>query len=104
MIVTFAVDLFCTYPPNFAESPETPSDTERVETLGTTEEGTFAVKETVLVPISVLPLYVLQVIVQVPDVPFGICEAKESGTVHAFEVPRSLPMVPVALPNLYVKV
>ena len=61
-------------------------------------------KETVLVPISVLPLYVLQVMVQVPDVPFGICEANDKGTVHALDVPSSLPMVPVALPNLYVKV
>lgn len=43
-------------------------------------------------------------IVQVPDVPFGICEANDKGTVHALDVPRSLPMVPVALPNLYVKV
>ena len=42
--------------------------------------------------------------VQVPDVPFGICEAKDKGTVHALLVPRSLPMVPVAEPNLYVKV
>ena len=43
-------------------------------------------------------------IVQVPDVPFGICEAKLKGTVHAFDVVNSLPMVPVAFPNLYVKV
>ena len=41
---------------------------------------------------------------QVPDVPFGICEAKLKGTVQAFDVPRSLPIVPVALPSLYVKV
>ena len=42
--------------------------------------------------------------VHVPEVPFGICEAKDKGTVHALLVPRSLPIVPVALPNLYVKV
>ena len=42
--------------------------------------------------------------VQVPDVPEGIWLASDKGTVHAFDVPRSLPMVPVALPNLYVKV
>jgi hypothetical protein len=76
----------------------------RAEILGTTEEGTLTVKETVFVPISVLPLYVLQVIVQLPEVPFGIWLASESGTVQAFDVPRSLPIVPVALPNLYVKV
>jgi len=92
------------YAPNCAASPETASATVREEILGTTEEGTLAVKETVLVPISVLPLYVLQVMVQVPDVPLGICEAKDKGTVQVFDVLRSLPMVPVALPNLYVKV
>ena len=92
------------YAPNCAASPEVASATVRAEILGTTEEGTFAVKETVLVPISVLPLYVLQVMVQVPDVPFGTRLARLKGTVHAFDVPRSLPMVPVALPNLYVKV
>jgi len=42
--------------------------------------------------------------VQVPDVPFGIWLARLKGTVHALDVPSSLPMVPVALPNLYVKV
>ncbi len=61
-------------------------------------------KETVLVPINVLPLYVLQVMVQVPDVPFGTWLANDKGTSHAFDVPSSLPIVPVALPNLYVKV
>ena len=71
-MVTFSLDLFWMYAPNFAERPETASATVRAEILGTTEEGTFAVKETVLVPINVLPLYVLQVMVQVPDVPFGI--------------------------------
>ncbi len=60
------------YAPNFAESPETASAIVNDEILGTTEEGTFAVKETVFVPINVLPLYVLQVMVQVPDVPLGI--------------------------------
>ena len=43
-------------------------------------------------------------IVQVPDVPFGIWLARLKGTVHAFDVPKSLPIVPVAFPNLYVKV
>ena len=42
--------------------------------------------------------------VHVPDVPFGIWLAKDKGTSHAFDVARSLPIVPVALPNLYVKV
>ena len=56
MIVTFACDLFCIYAPNFAESPETASAIVNDEILGTTEEGTLAVNETVLVPISVLPL------------------------------------------------
>ena len=104
MIATFSFDLFCTYPPIFAESPETASEMVWAEILGTTEEGTFTVKETVLVPINVLPLYVLQVMVQVPDVPFGISFANDNGTVQAFDVPRSLPIVPVASPNLYVKV
>ena len=43
-------------------------------------------------------------IVQVPEVPEGIWLASVSGTVHAFDVPRPLPIVPVALPNLYVSV
>ena len=104
MIVTFAFDLFCMYAPNFAERPETASAIVKDEILGTTEEGTLAVKETVLVPINVLPLYVLQVMVQVPDVPLGTWLANDKGTVQDVDVPRSLPIVPVALPNLYVKV
>ena len=92
------------YAPNFAERPETASAIVKVEILGTTEEGTLAVKETVLVPINVLPLYVLQVMVQVPDVPLGTWLANDKGTVQDVDVPRSLPIVPVALPNLYVKV
>ena len=104
MIVTFNVDLFWMYAPNFAARPLVASATVRDEILGTTEEGTLAVKDTVLVPINVLPLYVLQVIVHVPDVPFGIWLAKLKGTVHALDVPKSLPIVPVAEPNLYVKV
>ena len=104
MIVTFNVDLFWTYAPIFAFSPLVASATVRAEILGTTLEGTLAVKETVLVPIRVLPLYVLHVMVQVPDVPFGIWLAKDKGTVHSLDVSSSLPIVPVALPNLYVKV
>ena len=92
------------YAPNFAERPETASAIVKDEILGTTEEGTLAVKETVLVPINVLPVYVLQVMVQVPDVPLGIWLANDKGTSHTFDVPRSLPIVPVAFPNLYVKV
>ena len=42
--------------------------------------------------------------VQVPDVPFGIWLANDKGTVHTFDVAKSLPIVPVAFPNLYVKV
>ena len=71
---------------------------------GTTEEGTMAVNETVLVPINVLPLYVWHVIVQVPDVAEGTWLAKDNGTVQAADVPSPDPMVPVALPNLYVSV
>ena len=100
MIVTLACDLPCIYAPNFAESPETASAAVMVEILGTTEEGTFTVKETVLVPINVLPLYVLQVMVHEPDVPLGIWLASDKGTSHAFDVVKSLPMVPVAFPNL----
>ena len=42
--------------------------------------------------------------VQVPEVPEGIWLASDSGTVHALDVPSPLPIVPVAEPNLYVKV
>jgi hypothetical protein len=102
--VAFNADLPCMYAPNFVASPAVASATVKAEILGTTEEGTLAVKETVLVPISVLPLYVLHVMVHVPDVAFGIWLANDIGTVHALDVPRSLPIVPVALPNLYVNV
>jgi hypothetical protein len=59
----------------------------------------------VLVPTFVLPEYVSQVIVQVPDVALGICEHKLMGGVHDTEAEDVfVAMVPVALPNLYVRV
>lgn len=45
---------------------------ERPVRVGFTEDGTVSFNVHVFVPIFVLPLYVLQVIVQVPDTAFGI--------------------------------
>ena len=44
--------------------------------------GTVAVNATVLVPISVEPLYVSHVIDPEPLVAFGIALAKDNGSVH----------------------
>ena len=41
--------------------------------------------------------------VHVPDVPFGICEANDKGTVHALDVVTSLAIVPVATEYYVVK-
>ena len=50
---------------------------------GTTELGTLAVKSTVFVPTVALPFFVMQRMVTVPLVAFGMLSASESGTVHA---------------------
>ena len=42
--------------------------------------------------------------VHVPEVAFGISLASDKGTVHSLLVARSVPIVPVLSPNLYVKV
>jgi hypothetical protein len=52
----------------------------------------------------VLPEYVLQVIVQVPDVALGIAFARSYGTVQDFDVPSPLPIVPLTDPIEYVRV
>ena len=52
----FSFDLFWIKPENLAARPATDSVTFTAEMVGTTDAGTFAVNETVLVPISVLPL------------------------------------------------
>jgi hypothetical protein len=60
--------------------------------VGTTDVGTFAVSSTVFVPTVVLPLFVMQRIVTVPLVAFGILDAR-SGTVHEYEVPTPVAML-----------
>ena len=56
VMAMFSLDLFWTNPENLAERPDTASVTFTADMVGTTDAGTFAVKETVLVPINVLPL------------------------------------------------
>ena len=69
--------------------------------VGFTDAGTVNVNVQVLLPIFVLPLYVAQVIVQVPVTAFGIWLARETGGVHETEVDEVfVTIVPVALPNV----
>ena len=56
VIAIFSLDLFWTKPENFAARPDTVSVTATADMVGTTEAGTLAMNETVLVPINVLPL------------------------------------------------
>ena len=73
--------------------------------VGFTDAGTVNFKVQLFVPTFVEPLYVLHVIVQVPDIAFGICDAKDSGGFHEIEVEVVLlTIVPLALPNEYVNV
>ena len=70
-----------------------------------TELGTDSVAVQVVLPISVLPLYVLHVIVTVPLVLFGIWFASVREGVQLTEVLLVfVAIVPVALPKVYVSV
>ena len=56
----------------------------------------------VVVPMTVLPLYVVQVNVQVPVDAFGISEANDNGGVHDTESDDVfVAIVPDAVPNVY---
>ena len=75
--------------------------------FGTTLDGTVSASDTVFEPIAVpLELYVVHVITHVPPVEFGIWFASASGGVHDWLVVTffAAPIVPVAFPNLYVRV
>ena len=73
--------------------------------VGFTEAGTVKVKVHVLEPIFVEPLYVSQVMVQVPDTAFGIWFASVRAGVHETDVDVVFEtIVPVVLPKEYVKV
>ena len=67
--------------------------------------GTFAVNDTFFDPIVVVPLFVVQVIVTVPDVAFGIWFAMLVGTVHEYDVVLvfSVAILPDAVPMEYVR-
>lgn len=89
--------------PNCAASPLVASDAVTLLIVGTTDVGTLAVSKTVLVPTLVLPLFVMQRIVTVPLVAFGMLEAR-SGTVQLCDVPTPVAMLFQSLPaNLYAK-
>ena len=73
--------------------------------VGITELGTDSVAVQVVLPISVLPLYVLHVIVTVPLVLFGIWFASVREGVQLTEVLLVfVAIVTVALPKVYVSV
>jgi hypothetical protein len=73
--------------------------------VGTTELGTERVAVQVVLPIRVFPLYVLQVIVTLPLVLFGIWFASVREGVQLTEVLLVfVAIVPVALPKVYVSV
>ena len=73
--------------------------------VGTTELGTERVAVQVVLPIRVFPLYVLQVIVTLPLVLFGICFASVRAGVQLTDVLLVfVAIVPVALPKVYVSV
>lgn len=92
------VDLDCTSTPQakhvaFVSAYDT-------DTVGDKLFGTDKVIVFVLVPTTVLPLYVVQVNVQVPLAEFGICEASVVGGVHDTDALLVLvTIVPVAEPN-----
>ena len=73
--------------------------------VGTTELGTERVAVQVVLPIRVFPLYVLQVIVTLPLVLFGIWFASVRAGVQLTDVLLVfVAIVPVALPKVYVSV
>ena len=73
--------------------------------LGFTDDGTVNFKVQLFVPILEEPLYVSQVIVQVPDIAFGISDANDSEGVQDTEVDVVLlTIVPLAPPKVYVSV
>ena len=87
-------------PQELGTSPSTRAAV-RLVMVGFTDAGMVNVSVQVLLPIFVLPLYVAQVIVQVPVTAFGIWLARETGGVHETEVDEVfVTIVPVALPNV----
>jgi hypothetical protein len=91
-IVALTFDLCWINAPNCAAMPVVASVRVTELTVGTTELGTFAVSSTVLVPIVVLPFFVMQRMVTVPLVALGMLFARLSGTVQDLEV-----VTPVAM-------
>lgn len=66
---------------------------------GTTVAGTVSVTEHVLVPVSVPLTKLLQVIVQIPLVAFGIWLASDKGGVQETDAPTFVAMAPLVSPN-----
>ena len=73
-------------------------------TVGLTFSCTQSVIVAVFLPIFVLPLYVVQVIVQVALTPFGIAFKKSFGIVQLLDVVIPVPIVTVFAPNFAVMV
>ena len=73
--------------------------------VGFTEAGTVSFKVQLFVPIFDDPLYVSHVILQVPDIAFGICDARDNGGFQDTDVEVVLLIiVPLVFPNEYVNV
>ena len=88
VILTAIWDLFWTYAPNFAASPDTASDRLTALIVGTTVAGTVSVKlADTAEPIFVLPEYVVTVTFAVPDVALGMAFSQDCGMVYDADVP-----------------
>jgi hypothetical protein len=85
-------DLFCTNAPNCADTPEVASRRVTELMVGATVLGTLAVRSTVFVPTVAVPFFVMQRMVTVPLVAFGMLSASVSGIVHECDV-----LTPVAM-------
>jgi hypothetical protein len=86
--------------------PLVPSEIDTSEMDGTTLDGTAAVNFSELVPISVVPLYVVQVMYPIPLVALGTCAASVavSGVQFTEVLVVFVAIVPEAFPKLHVKV
>ena len=79
---TFTLDLLCTYAPMPSGSPVAASVCVAELMVGITVVGTVAVNRAVFSPTTVLPFFVMHLMVIVPLVVFGMLFASEIGIVQ----------------------
>ena len=89
--------LLCMKAPNCSAIPATASVIVTASMVGSTSAGTLAVRSTVLVPMFLVPFLVMQRMVIVPLVAFGILEAR-SGIAHVLDVATPVAMSVYPLP------